>query len=56
MQKKAGGHGLMVECLPYKCKALSSNPSTTKKEKRTITIDSTLKEKKPIGGKRAKVL
>jgi hypothetical protein len=28
-----------VECLPSKCEALSSNPSTTKKEKKIYAKD-----------------
>jgi hypothetical protein len=30
--KRAGGVAQVVECLPCKCKALSSNPSTAKKQ------------------------
>jgi hypothetical protein len=32
--KKAGGVAQAVRCLPTKCKALSSNPSTIAKKKR----------------------
>jgi hypothetical protein len=31
--KRAGGVTQVVQCLPSKCKALSSNPKTTKKRK-----------------------
>jgi hypothetical protein len=30
-QKRAGGVAQAVECLPSKCEALNSNPSTAKK-------------------------
>jgi hypothetical protein len=40
----AGGMVQAVECLPSKCKVLSSNPNTTKKKKKKFkyTIDVTL--------------
>jgi hypothetical protein len=33
LSKKAESMAKVVECLPCKCKALTSNPSTTKKKK-----------------------
>jgi hypothetical protein len=33
-QNRAGGVTQVVEHLPHKCEALSSNPSTAKKEKK----------------------
>jgi hypothetical protein len=33
LQNDARGKTKVVECLPIKCEALSSNPSTTKKKK-----------------------
>jgi hypothetical protein len=33
-QKRAGGMAEVVECLPCKCDALSSNPNNTKKKKK----------------------
>jgi hypothetical protein len=32
--KRAGGVAQVIECLPSKCEALSSNPSTEKKKKK----------------------
>jgi hypothetical protein len=34
-QNRAGGVDQVVECLPRKCEALSSHPSTTKKQNKT---------------------
>jgi hypothetical protein len=47
-QKRAGGVVQVLECLPSKCEALSSNPSTKKKKKR--------KRKKERKGKERMVL
>jgi phage FluMu protein Com len=33
--KKAGGMAQMVKCLPHKCKALNSIPTTAKKKNKT---------------------
>jgi hypothetical protein len=33
-QNRTGGVAQMIECLPSKCKALSSNSSTAKKERK----------------------
>jgi hypothetical protein len=35
--KRRLGHGSSVECLPSKCKVLSSNPSIDKKKKKKIS-------------------
>jgi hypothetical protein len=36
-QKRAGGMTQVAKYLPSKCKALSSNPSTPKKQKKKIS-------------------
>jgi hypothetical protein len=46
----AGGVAQVVECLPSKCEALSSNPGPTKKRKYDLHKKGSLVEKLGAGG------
>jgi hypothetical protein len=44
IQKMADGVAQVVEGLPSKCETLSSNPDTTKKKKKVITVNSMVRD------------